>query len=143
MPGRSSEEIGENDGPVRAGGVAEVAAPDAPLCVDLDGTLIKSDTLYDSLCLLMRRHPLQLLRLPGQLLRGGKAAVKAALNATSPLWTRPSCPTTAPCSNSLKISTGRAAPFTSLPAPTARWPSASRLTLGYLQESSPQTGRPT
>ena len=85
MPGRSSEEIGENDGPVRAGGVAAVAAPDAPLCVDLDGTLIKSDTLYDSLCLLMRRHPLQLLRLPGQLLRGGKAAVKAALNATTPL----------------------------------------------------------
>src|SRR6202034_2451989 len=52
---------------------------------DLDGTLIKSDTLYDSLCLLMRRHPLQLFRLPGQLLRGGKAAVKAGLHATTPL----------------------------------------------------------
>jgi 4-hydroxybenzoate polyprenyltransferase/phosphoserine phosphatase len=47
-----------------------------PLCVDLDGTLVKSDTLMDSLVVLARSRPLDLLRLPQWLLRG-KAAVKA------------------------------------------------------------------
>jgi len=47
-----------------------------PLCVDLDGTLVKSDTLIDSLLALARTHPLLLLRLPRQVLRG-KAAFKA------------------------------------------------------------------
>jgi len=47
-----------------------------PLCVDLDGTLVKSDTLIDSLLALVRTHPLRLLALPGRLLRG-KAAFKA------------------------------------------------------------------
>ena len=47
-----------------------------PLCVDLDGTLVKSDTLIDSLLVLARTHPLLLLRLPAQVLRG-KAAFKA------------------------------------------------------------------
>ena len=47
-----------------------------PLCVDLDGTLVKSDTLVDSLLVLARTHPQLLLRLPGQVLRG-KAQFKA------------------------------------------------------------------
>lgn len=47
-----------------------------PLCVDLDGTLVKSDTLIDSLLVLARTHPHLLLRLPTQVLRG-KAAFKA------------------------------------------------------------------
>jgi len=47
-----------------------------PLCVDLDGTLVKSDTLIDSLLVLARTHPLLLLRLPGMVLRG-KAPFKA------------------------------------------------------------------
>ena len=47
-----------------------------PLCVDLDGTLVKSDTLVDSLLALARTHPARLLPLPGRLLRG-KAAFKA------------------------------------------------------------------
>jgi 4-hydroxybenzoate polyprenyltransferase len=47
-----------------------------PLCVDLDGTLVKSDTLIDSLLVLMRTRPLRALRLPGRLLHG-KAAFKA------------------------------------------------------------------
>jgi 4-hydroxybenzoate polyprenyltransferase/phosphoserine phosphatase len=47
-----------------------------PLCVDLDGTLVKSDTLVDSLLVLARTRPSLLLALPGQLLRG-KAAFKA------------------------------------------------------------------
>ena len=46
-----------------------------PLCVDLDGTLVKSDTLVDSLLVLARTHPAGLFALPGRLLRG-KAAFK-------------------------------------------------------------------
>jgi phosphoserine phosphatase len=47
-----------------------------PLCVDLDGTLVKSDTLVDSLLVLARTHPLLLFRLPAQVLRG-KAQFKS------------------------------------------------------------------
>ena len=47
-----------------------------PLCVDLDGTLVKSDTLLDSLLVLARKRPSLLLALPGRLLRG-RAAFKA------------------------------------------------------------------
>ena len=32
-----------------------------PLCVDLDGTLIKTDLLWESLARLLRRNPFQLL----------------------------------------------------------------------------------
>ena len=46
------------------------------LCVDLDGTLVKSDTLVDSLLLLVRTHPLRALGAP-LWLKGGKAALKA------------------------------------------------------------------
>ena len=53
-----------------------VTAAPRPLCVDLDGTLVKSDTLVDSLFLLMRQHPALLLELPLALFRG-KAAFKA------------------------------------------------------------------
>ncbi len=47
-----------------------------PLCVDLDGTLVKSDTLVDSLLALLRTRPLLAFRLTGHLLHG-KAAFKA------------------------------------------------------------------
>jgi 4-hydroxybenzoate polyprenyltransferase/phosphoserine phosphatase len=50
------------------------------LCVDLDGTLVKSDTLVDSLLLLVRTHPLRALRAP-LWLKGGKAALKAQVCA--------------------------------------------------------------
>lgn len=46
-----------------------------PLCVDLDGTLVRSDTLIDSTLALARQHPLLLLKLPGWL-GEGKAALK-------------------------------------------------------------------
>ncbi len=51
-----------------------------PLCVDLDGTLVKSDTLMDSLLVLVRNRPLDALQVPLWLLRG-KAAVKAEVGA--------------------------------------------------------------
>jgi 4-hydroxybenzoate polyprenyltransferase/phosphoserine phosphatase len=47
-----------------------------PLCVDLDGTLVKSDTLVDSLLALLRAAPALAFKLPGQMLHG-KAAFKA------------------------------------------------------------------
>jgi 4-hydroxybenzoate polyprenyltransferase/phosphoserine phosphatase len=63
--------------------LSQVATPPAPpvaasrpLCVDLDGTLVKSDTLVDSLLVLARSHPVQLIHLPAKLLQG-KAAFKA------------------------------------------------------------------
>jgi len=49
-----------------------------PLCVDLDGTLTKVDTLYDTFMLLVRRNPRALVHLPGWL-AGGKANLKAHL----------------------------------------------------------------
>lgn len=52
------------------------AATARPLCVDLDGTLVKSDTLVDSLLLLIRSQPLQAAHAP-LWLKGGKAAFKA------------------------------------------------------------------
>ena len=45
------------------------------LCVDLDGTLIHSDLLLESLLLLIKRNPLYLLLVPLWLL-GGKARLK-------------------------------------------------------------------
>src|SRR5208282_2247595 len=47
-----------------------------PLCVDLDGTLVKSDTLVDSLLFLVRTHPLEALKVPLWALEG-KAALKS------------------------------------------------------------------
>jgi 4-hydroxybenzoate polyprenyltransferase/phosphoserine phosphatase len=51
------------------------------LCVDLDGTLVKSDTLYDSALAIARHHPEALLKFPGWLLQG-KAALKQHLANT-------------------------------------------------------------
>ena len=42
-----------------------------PLCVDLDGTLVRSDTLVDSTLAMARQAPAALLKIPGWL-RGGK-----------------------------------------------------------------------
>jgi 4-hydroxybenzoate polyprenyltransferase/phosphoglycolate phosphatase-like HAD superfamily hydrolase len=47
-----------------------------PLCVDLDGTLVKSDTLVDSLLVMVRTHSLDLIKIPGWIAQG-KAALKA------------------------------------------------------------------
>jgi 4-hydroxybenzoate polyprenyltransferase len=54
------------------------------LCVDLDGTLVKSDTLVDATLYLARHHPLALLRLPGWLVQG-KAALKQHIAAAAHL----------------------------------------------------------
>jgi len=55
-----------------------------PLCVDLDGTLVKSDTLVDSLLLLVRARPLRALQTPIWALQG-KAAFKAKVSSVASL----------------------------------------------------------
>lgn len=47
----------------------------SPLCVDLDGTLIRSDLLVESALALLARRPLSIFLMPGWLLRG-KAHLK-------------------------------------------------------------------
>ncbi|HZR38454.1 MAG TPA: UbiA family prenyltransferase [Nevskia sp.] len=49
-------------------GDAATASP--PLCVDLDGTLVRGDTLVEACLALLKQHPLQVLLLPFWLLRG-------------------------------------------------------------------------
>lgn len=65
--------------PVIQSSVQSPAADKRPLCVDLDGTLIRSDSLIDSLLVLTRNHPTLLFGLIGPLFRG-KAAFKAFVN---------------------------------------------------------------
>ncbi|TFF22857.1 UbiA family prenyltransferase [Jiella endophytica] len=55
-----------------------VGQTDRPIFVDLDGTLIKSDLLWETLFLNARQSPARLLQLPGWL-SGGKARLKAEL----------------------------------------------------------------
>jgi len=49
-----------------------------PLCVDLDGTLIYSDTLLESALLLIKRNPLNIFRMLVWMLRG-KAVLKSEI----------------------------------------------------------------
>ncbi|PNA50054.1 hypothetical protein C1Y14_34405, partial [Pseudomonas sp. MPR-R5B] len=67
---------------VGGGGLMAVPAVEAmpPLCVDLDGTLIKSDVLLESLLLLLKKNPFYLFLLPLWLLRG-KAMLKGQIAA--------------------------------------------------------------
>jgi len=50
-------------------------SPSIPLCVDLDGTLVKLDTLHQAFFLLLRRDFASILRIPGWMLKG-KAYLK-------------------------------------------------------------------
>ena len=61
-------------------GAEDKASLSEPLCVDLDGTLVKGDTLLDSVIVLARQSPRSLLQLPLWILQG-KAAFKR--NVTS------------------------------------------------------------
>lgn len=56
------------------------AAVRVPLCVDLDGTLVKSDTLLDTVAVLMRHKPLTVIRFPAWVAEG-KAAFKRRVSA--------------------------------------------------------------
>ena len=58
--------------------------PGVPICVDLDGTIVKSDTLLDSVLVLARQHPAALLKIPGWIAKG-KARFKQELTAAAEL----------------------------------------------------------
>ena len=59
-------------GPALRAGVA--------LCVDLDGTLVKSDTLLDTVLVVARQRPLDVVRIPGWIAQG-RAAFKRHLTS--------------------------------------------------------------
>jgi 4-hydroxybenzoate polyprenyltransferase len=68
---------------VRAGvGGAAAHAEDVPLVVDLDGTLIRTDSLLESLFVLAKEHPAQLLSLPVWLAQG-RAKLKQRVAAAA------------------------------------------------------------
>ena len=50
-----------------------------PLCVDLDGTLIRTDLLLESLLILIKKRPWTVFQIPFWLLRGGRANLKHAI----------------------------------------------------------------
>jgi 4-hydroxybenzoate polyprenyltransferase/phosphoserine phosphatase len=55
-----------------------------PLCVDLDGTLVKSDTLVDTVIVVARQSPQSLLKFPGWI-ASGKAAFKRQVSLIASL----------------------------------------------------------
>ncbi len=61
-------------------GVGPVLGAGVALCVDLDGTLVKSDTLLDTVLVLARQRPGDLVRIPGWIAEG-KASFKRHLTA--------------------------------------------------------------
>ena len=62
--------------------VVSAEASNIPLCVDLDGTLVLSDTLHESLVRVVAESPKKLFSLPRWLL-GGKASFKANVAAVA------------------------------------------------------------
>ncbi|MCA9289928.1 MAG: UbiA family prenyltransferase [Phycisphaerales bacterium] len=61
--------------------------PTRPLCVDLDGTLLATDTLWESFAAAIRRRPLSTPFACLGALRHGRAALKRMLAARGPLRT--------------------------------------------------------
>ncbi len=53
-----------------------------PLCVDLDGTLMRTDALWETMMLLLRRNPLYLFRLPFWFLKGRACLKKEIASRT-------------------------------------------------------------
>jgi 4-hydroxybenzoate polyprenyltransferase/phosphoserine phosphatase len=61
-----------------AGAGTQVLPAGVALCVDLDGTLVKSDTLLDTVLVVARQKPLELVHIPGWIAQG-RAAFKQHL----------------------------------------------------------------
>ncbi|MGB1129606.1 MAG: UbiA family prenyltransferase [Haloferula sp.] len=64
-------------------------ASDIPLCVDLDGTFIRSDMLIEGVLRLLRHHPLQAWKLPLWLSRGKQTLKGELARAIDPPETAP------------------------------------------------------
>ena len=76
----------ENSATTELAATAELSALGHPLCIDLDGTLVKSDTLFDSLCQLLRQQPCAILALT-PLARPRKGSTSKSKWAAAPLST--------------------------------------------------------
>jgi 4-hydroxybenzoate polyprenyltransferase len=63
---------------------ASVLQAPAPLCVDLDGTLVKSDTLVDTIIVLARQNPRSVLQFPAWIATG-KASFKRKVSSLAAL----------------------------------------------------------
>jgi 4-hydroxybenzoate polyprenyltransferase/phosphoserine phosphatase len=63
---------------------AEQVDSTCPLCVDLDGTLIKSDSLADAVCQFLRHNPFRFWQL-ARWLAAGRARLKAEVASRAPL----------------------------------------------------------
>lgn len=61
-----------------------LAQAEPPLVVDLDGTLVRSDLLLESLFLALRRSPRLLLKLPGWVMQGAAACKRHLIQAGMP-----------------------------------------------------------
>ena len=61
----------------------DLLAPGVPLCVDLDGTLVKSDTLVDSVLALARQKPAEILRIPSWIAQGKAQFKKSVTSAVT------------------------------------------------------------
>src|ERR1700678_4577035 len=74
-----------NSGDRLQGDVATVDASSAgPLCVDLDGTLVKSDTLVGTVGVLARQNPRMVLKFPAWIAEG-KASFKRKVSSLAAL----------------------------------------------------------
>jgi 4-hydroxybenzoate polyprenyltransferase/phosphoserine phosphatase len=78
-----SERVAETTASSSPAGVASAAASE-PLCVDLDGTLVKSDTLVDTVVVLARQSPKTVLKFPGWIAEG-KASFKRKVSSLAAL----------------------------------------------------------
>jgi 4-hydroxybenzoate polyprenyltransferase len=64
----------------RDNGAGHQTSTEVPLCVDLDGTLVKSDTLVDTVIVLARQSPRSLLQFP-KWISEGKASFKRKVSS--------------------------------------------------------------
>ena len=69
-----NKNLAESVTPVAGAGLPAGVA----LCVDLDGTLVKSDTLLDTVLVVARQKPMELVHVPGWIAEG-RAAFKQHL----------------------------------------------------------------
>jgi 4-hydroxybenzoate polyprenyltransferase/phosphoserine phosphatase len=80
-----SERVAETSADSNLEGGASPASPvTVPLCVDLDGTLVKSDTLVDTVVVLARQSPRSVLQFPGWIAEG-KASFKRKVSTLATL----------------------------------------------------------
>ena len=112
-----------------------------PLCVDLDGTVIKTDLLWESLVVLLRRNPLYMFAVLFWWLRG-RAHLKQQIGARVEIDAA-LLPYDMAFMDTSGIKNASGAPFCWSPRPTAGSPSMLPGTWGSSMRCSPATARRT